>query len=195
MLRSGSGTRALPPDARAGGEEVLLASRIVADGVRQTDLSVPAIHCGACMRTVETALGGLAGVESARVNLSTRRATVRWRSDSVPPPFIETLEASRLRGPFVRHRGGQEGRRAVGTDTRARGRGLRREQHHAAFGVDLVGRRRRDPRPVPLAVCDHRAAGAGLFRPDIFPSGWQACGTDGPTWTCRFRSACCSPSA
>src|SRR5436190_17149007 len=89
---SGAELVALLPDARAAGEEVLLASRIVADGVRQTDLSVPAVHCGACMRTVETALGGLSGVESARVNLSTRRATVRWRADNVPPPFIDTLK-------------------------------------------------------------------------------------------------------
>ena len=89
---SGAELALLLPDARAAGEEVLLASRIVADGVRQTDLSVPTVHCGACMRTVETALGGLSGVESARVNLSTKRATVRWRADSVPPPFIETLK-------------------------------------------------------------------------------------------------------
>jgi len=82
----------LAPDARGTGEEVLLASRIVADGVRQTDLSVPTVHCGACIRTIEKALGELAGVESARVNLSTRRATVRWRSDGAPPPFIETLK-------------------------------------------------------------------------------------------------------
>jgi Cu2+-exporting ATPase len=82
----------LAPDARATGEEVLLASRIVADGVRQTDLSVPTVHCGACIRTVEKALGGLSGVESARVNLSTKRATVRWRADSVPPPFIQALK-------------------------------------------------------------------------------------------------------
>ena len=82
----------LARDARGAGEEVLLASRVVADGVRQTDLSVPTIHCGACIRTIEKALGGLAGVESARVNLSTRRATVRWRADSAPPPFLETLK-------------------------------------------------------------------------------------------------------
>ena len=88
----GAELAALLPDARAAGEEVLLASRVVADGVRQTDLSVPAVHCGACIRTVEKALGGLAGVESARVNLSTRRATVRWRADGAPPPFIETLK-------------------------------------------------------------------------------------------------------
>lgn len=79
-------------DPRAAEEEVLLASRIVADGLRQTDLSVPAIHCGSCIRTIETALGMLAGVEIARVNLSTKRATVRWRSNGAPPPFIETLK-------------------------------------------------------------------------------------------------------
>ena len=31
-------------------------------------------------------------MQSARVNLSTKRATVRWRADSVPPPFIESLK-------------------------------------------------------------------------------------------------------
>jgi Cu2+-exporting ATPase len=82
----------LASDARSAGDEVLLASRIVADDVRQTDLSVPTVHCGACIRTIERALGGLAGVESARVNLSTRRVAVRWRSDGAPPPFIETLK-------------------------------------------------------------------------------------------------------
>ena len=81
----------LVPGACVPSEEVLLASRIVADGLRQTDLSVPTVHCGACIRTIEKALGELAGVESARVNLSTRRATVRWRCDGAPPPFIETL--------------------------------------------------------------------------------------------------------
>jgi len=70
--------------------EVLLASRLVGDGIRQTDLSVPSIHCGACIHTVETVLNALPGVEAARVNLSTKRATIRWR-DGASPPFIETL--------------------------------------------------------------------------------------------------------
>lgn len=70
--------------------EILLASRLIGDGIRQTDLSVPSIHCGACIGNVETALSALPGVEAARVNLSTKRATIRWR-DGTPPPFIETL--------------------------------------------------------------------------------------------------------
>ena len=52
-------------------EEMRLASRSLGGGLRQTDVSVPDIRCGGCMRTIENALGALAGVEHARVNLST----------------------------------------------------------------------------------------------------------------------------
>ncbi|QUS37446.1 cadmium-translocating P-type ATPase [Tardiphaga alba] len=72
--------------------EILLASRPIAGNLRQTDLSVPDVHCGACIHTVEKAIGTLPGVSSARVNLSTRRVTIKWRADiDMPPPFIETL--------------------------------------------------------------------------------------------------------
>jgi Cu2+-exporting ATPase len=71
-------------------EELRLASRAIGDGVRQTDLSVPDIHCGGCLRTIETALGKLDDVAFARANLSARRVTVHWRGDT-PPPLIATL--------------------------------------------------------------------------------------------------------
>ncbi len=72
-------------------DEIRLASHIVADGIRQSDLSVPGIHCGGCIARIESALAGLPGVERARVNLSTRRVTIRWRAEGAPPPFFETL--------------------------------------------------------------------------------------------------------
>lgn len=73
-------------------EELRLASRTIGDGVRQTDLSVPDIHCGGCLRTIETALGKLDGVTFARANLSARRVTVHWRGET-PPPLITTLRS------------------------------------------------------------------------------------------------------
>ena len=75
------------------GDEILLASRTVQDGIRQTDLSVPDMHCGGCLQKIETALKRLACVRQARANLSTRRVTVLWSGDA-PPPLLATLEAA-----------------------------------------------------------------------------------------------------
>lgn len=80
-------------DPHIADEELLLASRIVGDGIRQTDLSVPSIHCGGCIQKIESALGALPGVEHTRVNLSTKRVSIRWRDDKTPPPFIATMES------------------------------------------------------------------------------------------------------
>lgn len=73
-------------------EEVRLASRLVGDSLYRTELSVPGIHCGGCVARIERAFDMLPGVERARVNLSTRRAAITWRS-AEPPPFAETLDA------------------------------------------------------------------------------------------------------
>ncbi len=77
-------------DAGPRSEEILLASRTVGEGLKQTDLSVPGVHCGACIQTIESALGKLDGVVGARVNLSTKRVSVKWR-DGELPPIIDTL--------------------------------------------------------------------------------------------------------
>ena len=71
-------------------DEIALASRALGVGLRQIELSVPAVHCGACIRTVEDTLSKLPGVEGARVNLSTKRVSVRWRGDAVPPPLARS---------------------------------------------------------------------------------------------------------
>ena len=74
-----------PPPPIAG-EEILLSSRDLGDGTHQSDLSVPGVHCGACIAVVEKILKALDGVIDARVNLSTKRVAVRWRpvADVVP---------------------------------------------------------------------------------------------------------------
>jgi Cu2+-exporting ATPase len=85
------------PGAEAGAEigrapsrdEILLASRDLGEGFRQTDLSVPDAHCAACIGSIERELGRLPGVAQARVNLSNGRVAVKWKGDV--PPIIETL--------------------------------------------------------------------------------------------------------
>ena len=80
------------PEAGISDEEILLSSHLVGDGLRQTDLSVPDMHCGGCMQKIETALGRLDRVSCARANLSARRVSVFWRGE-VPPPLIPALKA------------------------------------------------------------------------------------------------------
>jgi len=65
-------------------DEILLARRQLGNGLNQTDLSVPSVHCGACIQAIESGLSRIPGVESARVNLSTKRVSVSWRGNDVP---------------------------------------------------------------------------------------------------------------
>ena len=82
------------PARAVNSQEIVLASRDLGDGVRQTDLSVPAAHCAGCIRTIEGTLANLEGVLSARLNLTARRVAVRWRSDAGVPPLVDALRAA-----------------------------------------------------------------------------------------------------
>src|ERR1700760_269070 len=89
----GSELLAIGTEAQNQANEVRLASRAIGDGIHQTHLSVPGIHCGGCIQKIEKAIGDLPGVERARVNFSTKRVAIDWHSERAPPPLIEALAA------------------------------------------------------------------------------------------------------
>jgi P-type Cu2+ transporter len=57
---------------------LLALSRTLGDGTRQIEFAVPDAHCAACIRSIETGLGALPNVVSARVNLSRRRVRIAF---------------------------------------------------------------------------------------------------------------------
>ena len=79
----------MPIGPSVANDELLLASREVAPGLRQIEVSVPGMHCGACIARVERVLGELPDVARARANLSTKRVTVAWRG--AVPPLLDAL--------------------------------------------------------------------------------------------------------
>jgi len=175
--------------------EILLASRNVADGVRQTDLSVPGIYCGGCIQKIERALGGLPGVESARVNLSTKRVTIRWQESAEVPPFISTLGGL----GYLAHLFD-----AAADDKDSDGDRLVRAMAVAGFaasnimllsvsvwsgadatrGTSFTG----FPQSLPFSRWSTPAA-SSFYPPGTFS------GVVTPIWMCQFRSASCSHSA
>ncbi|WP_412564276.1 heavy metal translocating P-type ATPase [Thalassobius sp. MITS945101] len=56
-------------------------------------LSVPAVHCAACISTVEKALAAVPGVKEARVNLTLKRANIAADPDLEVAPLIAALDA------------------------------------------------------------------------------------------------------
>lgn len=79
-------------------------SQAEADGRRSMELAVDGIHCAACMTKIERSLGGVRGIERARVNLSNRRLAVTWRPEEVDGgSIVSTLaDIGYEARPFVR---------------------------------------------------------------------------------------------
>ncbi|WP_244619253.1 heavy metal translocating P-type ATPase [Rhizobium sp. 18055] len=75
-------------------DEMAIASKSLANGLQQSVLSVPAMHCAACIGAIEKTLSKLGGVSLARANLSTRTVTVNWTMvEGQPPAMVEALAA------------------------------------------------------------------------------------------------------
>ncbi|WP_375255436.1 heavy metal translocating P-type ATPase [Yoonia sp.] len=66
--------------------------KAASNGTDQIVLSLPAIHCVACINGVERALRAMEGVASARVNLSMKRVTVGIDEPIAPEALIDALE-------------------------------------------------------------------------------------------------------
>lgn len=73
-------------------DELLFASQQVGQDSRQIILAIPSIHCGNCVRNIEQSLAAMEHIRDVRVNLSTKRVTVRWGGEQVPP-IMEKLES------------------------------------------------------------------------------------------------------
>ncbi|WP_102961334.1 heavy metal translocating P-type ATPase [Mangrovicella endophytica] len=90
------------PDQAAdfiGSPDALRREEFRASGVALDDdsvryvLAAPAIHCAACIQTIERGLKRVQGVRSARVNFSTRRVMVEADAAMAEPfQIVETLE-------------------------------------------------------------------------------------------------------
>lgn len=67
-------------------------ARSTADGVLSMDFAIEGADCAACIDDIEGSLLSLPGVESARLNVASRRLSVSWRSAvSAPQNIIECL--------------------------------------------------------------------------------------------------------
>lgn len=69
------------PEAGAGQDVLPFVRQDEATGSQVLNLMVEGVHCGACVRRIERALEREGGLETGRVNLTTRRLTLRWQGD------------------------------------------------------------------------------------------------------------------
>ncbi len=66
-------------------------ARTIGDGERELALMVEGLQCGACIWLIEQTLLKQPGVTSARVALSTRRLTLRWKDGEADPEGLVQL--------------------------------------------------------------------------------------------------------
>ncbi len=75
-------------DGRPSRDEVLFASTNAGDGLLETHLYLPGVHCGGCISAIEKAMAGLGSIARARVNLSAKRLVIHWTRDEANPGAV-----------------------------------------------------------------------------------------------------------
>ncbi|MCK0149881.1 cadmium-translocating P-type ATPase [Marivita sp. S6314] len=87
-----------PPTSACPACSAAPAAEALAEAAQPKDvnivLSLPSIHCAACISGVERALNAQDGVLGARVNLTLKRAQVEARPDLTAEDLVRVLEAS-----------------------------------------------------------------------------------------------------
>ncbi|HVI51628.1 MAG TPA: heavy metal translocating P-type ATPase metal-binding domain-containing protein [Candidatus Sulfotelmatobacter sp.] len=73
--------RPLRPDDEGGPMDYSPHVKVGDDGLHTLHLMVEGMHCAACVWLIESLLARQPGVETARMNMTTRRLVIRWRPD------------------------------------------------------------------------------------------------------------------
>ena len=76
------------------GHKIDLKSHVTTkdDGRKTIDLIVQGAHCGGCLAKIERGIGALAGVTTARMNLSTLKLHTEWSGEDIAPgTILQTL--------------------------------------------------------------------------------------------------------
>ncbi len=69
------------------------AAKDATEGSREVHLSLPTIHCAACIQTVETGLLAREDIEDARVNLTRKRATVQVPATTTDQDIVDAISS------------------------------------------------------------------------------------------------------
>jgi Cu2+-exporting ATPase len=72
-------------------EELRLVSKTLSETLQSTELSLPDMHCGACIGRIENALIKLDGVHKVRANLTNKSVSINWSNDMDPQQFVQRL--------------------------------------------------------------------------------------------------------
>lgn len=74
-------------------EDLAANSRKTEGGQQEAILVLPAIHCGGCVAGIERNIARIKGINSVRVNLTSKRMTVKWQGDEAAPAILDVLRA------------------------------------------------------------------------------------------------------